>query len=113
MPYPAVGVSRCELLLLKMGNNAADQLDRAYTKRKLRSRANCRCAIAAPYIPYVTRLTRWWGLGRLCLPKIFFFVAHYGGSAAVVSHKKAAWRACSPPNLPAMDDRVSRVMLQD
>src|SRR5262245_17000875 len=26
------------------------------------------------------------------LPKIFFFVANVGGSAAVVSHKKAAWK---------------------
>src|SRR5262249_54915596 len=22
----------------------------------------------------ITRVTRWWGLGRLCLPKIFFFL---------------------------------------
>jgi hypothetical protein len=34
----------------------------------------------------MAEFTHWWDLGRLCLPKIFF-LARYGGFAAVASEK--------------------------
>ena len=54
-----------------------------------------------------TGLTRWRGLGRLCLPKSTPFRRCRATLSPCTGEKNDSWRACSPPNLPADDDCVS------
>src|SRR5215212_6239295 len=71
-----------------------------------------RCHVETLCYTYnITQVTRWGFGGGLAAPRKLLLRRCEATSSPHTGEKRVSWRAASPPNLPARNDRVTRATL--